>query len=474
MTSLPLSLSITKDGAHTTFVLSSASLHIKRPSDKKWPEFEVPLHHVVWAELVNDVFELSVLAKKKRKGTQLALVQIREEIKEEEKVSVNSFTNAVMTASYAGIKRARRLKVLVNPHAGPGYGVHLYNQKVEPLFRTARCVIDVTFTTHSGHAKELMRTLPLDQFDAIVSMSGDGLVHEILNGLADHENPLAAIQTPIASVPSGSGNGLSINLLGLEDGVDVSAAALNAVKGKPMAVDLFSVTQKDKRIFSFFSQCIGLMSELDLGTEHLRFLGSNRFVYGFLRGLIKFRSCPAKIQMKVVHSDKKVMLELLRSSRESPTAEPESVRDLSTPSPLPPLQYNSEDPEGDGWITFDKPMLYMYAGKGPFVGTDLMQFPVSLPNDGCIDVVLQEKKTRGLMLQAMDGAPKGVTYWMDSQHYFRVQAYRVEPHTSHSCLAVDGEAFPFEPFQVEVHQGLGRFLSPYGHYEADFTLPPPA
>lgn len=41
-----------------------------------------------------------------------------------------------------------------------------------------------------------------------------------------------------------------------------------------MPIDLFSVIQDGKRSLSFFSQCIGLMAELDLWTEHLRFLGS--------------------------------------------------------------------------------------------------------------------------------------------------------------------------------------------------------
>ena len=40
-----------------------------------------------------------------------------------------------------------------------------------------------------------------------------------------------------------------------------------------MPTDIFSVTQKDNRCLSFMSQAIGLMAELDLGTEHLRFMG---------------------------------------------------------------------------------------------------------------------------------------------------------------------------------------------------------
>ena len=40
-----------------------------------------------------------------------------------------------------------------------------------------------------------------------------------------------------------------------------------------MNVDVCSVTQGDRRYFSFMTQAIGLMAELDLGTEHLRFMG---------------------------------------------------------------------------------------------------------------------------------------------------------------------------------------------------------
>lgn len=86
-------------------------------------------------------------------------------------------------------------------------------------------------TSYGGHAQELMRELDLDQYDAIVVVSGDGSIHEVVNGFAEHRDPERAFRTPIAPVPSGSGNGMSLNLLGLQDGYDVSAGALNAIKG---------------------------------------------------------------------------------------------------------------------------------------------------------------------------------------------------------------------------------------------------
>ena len=90
----------------------------------------------------------------------------------------------------------------------------------------------------------------------------------------------------------------------------------------------------------------------------------------------------------------------------------------------------------------------------------------------------------------MDGAELGKTYWMESvrasllrvlplidpvgqKHYFKAIAYRVEPHSTNSFLSVDGEEYPFEPFEVEVHKGLARLLSPYGVYNVKFSVPDP-
>ena len=70
-------------------------------------------------------------------------------------------------------------------------------------------------TTHRQHATEIAKEMVLD-YDAIVTISGDGLAHEIFNGFAQHENPRAAFAIPLVPVPTGSGNGCCISLLGLK------------------------------------------------------------------------------------------------------------------------------------------------------------------------------------------------------------------------------------------------------------------
>ena len=71
-------------------------------------------------------------------------------------------------------------------------------------------------TTHYKHAWEIAKELPLGKYDAIAAVSGDGIIHELLNGFAEHKDPLRALNTPLAPIPAGSANALSLNLLGLE------------------------------------------------------------------------------------------------------------------------------------------------------------------------------------------------------------------------------------------------------------------
>jgi sphingosine kinase len=56
--------------------------------------------------------------------------------------------------------------------------------------------------------------LPLD-YDCIVAVSGDGLIHECLNGLADRPDAEDALKIPIAPIPAGSANALCVNVLGI-------------------------------------------------------------------------------------------------------------------------------------------------------------------------------------------------------------------------------------------------------------------
>lgn len=56
---------------------------------------------------------------------------------------------------------------------------------------------------------------------------------------------------------------------------------INLDIGKHMKIDLCAMKQNGKESISFMSQSIGMMADVDLGTEYMRWMGDTRFMVGF-------------------------------------------------------------------------------------------------------------------------------------------------------------------------------------------------
>ncbi|KAG0297964.1 sphinganine kinase lcb4, partial [Dissophora globulifera] len=130
----------------------------------------------------------------------------------------------VLNHVYKDVKRARHYKVLVNPFGGQGHAKRIWENTAEPLFRAAGCTYDLTYTTHRFHAKEIAKDLDIRKYDAIVSVSGDGVLHEVINGLMERPDAVVAHKLPLGAIPGGSGNALSFSLLGEDHGSHVANA----------------------------------------------------------------------------------------------------------------------------------------------------------------------------------------------------------------------------------------------------------
>jgi sphingosine kinase len=151
------------------------------------------------------------------------------------------WSQKLMEQAYTGVKPYRKLKVLINPVGGPGKALQLFASRIRPVLEAAGCILDLTVTKYVNHGLEIARSLSLkDGFDAIVCVSGDGMLHEVLNGLAQRKDALEALKIPVAPIPTGSGNAVALNLLGVEQGFNLALACLNLIKGNPMRLDVCS------------------------------------------------------------------------------------------------------------------------------------------------------------------------------------------------------------------------------------------
>ena len=89
--------------------------------------------------------------------------------------------------------------------------------------------LEVTFTTHRGHAVKIARDARNRHLDVVLTLGGDGLVNEAINGLLepDAEGPVPSI----APIPGGSAN-VFARALGIPtDPVEATGLILQAARG---------------------------------------------------------------------------------------------------------------------------------------------------------------------------------------------------------------------------------------------------
>lgn len=210
------------------------------------------------------------------------------------------------------LPRPRRLLLLVNPFSGRGQAMQWCQTHILPMIREANISYNLIQTEHQNHARELIREISLPEWDGIVIVSGDGLLHEVINGLMERPDWEQAIKTPVGILPCGSGNALagSINHYAGYDMCLREPLLLNCCfllcRGGVRPLDLVSVTTSPppsknshaaapRRLFSFLSVAWGFVSDVDIESERYRGLGSARFTLGTLVRIASLRSYKGRL-----------------------------------------------------------------------------------------------------------------------------------------------------------------------------------
>lgn len=433
-------------------------------------ELSIPFYHVLWAEASGDTLSVDYAVVAKDKVTPKKLGYSLGDVPT---AVVEAWIEELLNRAYGQSQRAKRAKVLVNPHAGPGGADKIWEHEVKPIFDAARFSLDIVRTKFSGEAIEICERLDMDAYDVVIPCSGDGLPYEVFNGLGKRPDARRALrQLAVAHIPCGSGNAMSCNLNGSHK---AGPAALAIVKGVKTPMDLMSLTQGDRRTLSFLSQSFGIVAECDLGTENMRWMGAARFNVGVVQRIFSKRTWPAEIAVKTVMADKTdIRAHYKQEKREDSATRREAEADSG--EGLPPLKYgtiNDKVPSDWETTTHDK-LGNLYCGNMGYMAPDANFFPAALPNDGLMDLVVNDGDISALKyLDLMTSVETGQFYGNPLISYRKIAAYRLTPKQSAGYISIDGERIPFEPFQVEIHQGLATVLSKSGRYEAPGPLDGP-
>ncbi|KAI1859833.1 hypothetical protein JX265_010282 [Neoarthrinium moseri] len=441
-------------------------------------ELPIPFYNVLWAEVTESALLIDYATVSKSHARPRKLKYPLDGVTLEDAAA---WIEELLKRAYGTSQRRKRAKVLVNPLAGPGGADKIWEHTVKPLFEAARMTLDVSRTEFHGEAIAICEKLDLDAYDVVIPCSGDGLPYEVFNGLGKRPDGRRALrQLAVAHIPCGSGNGLSCNINGT---YKPGPAALAIIKGVRTPLDLMSVTQGDQRMLSFLSQSFGIVAECDLGTENLRWMGAARFDIGVVQRIFTKRTWPCEVSVKTVISDKDEIKAHYRketnsadfhirregdaASSSSPNADSVSSENEAGEG-LPPLKYGSvNDKLPADWETTTLDDLgNFYCGNMGYMAPNANFFAAALPNDGLMDLVINDGTISAMKyVDLMTSIESGHFFNNPLISYRKIVAYRLTPKQKTGYLSIDGEAVPFEPYQVEIHQGLGTVLSKRGRYE---------
>jgi sphingosine kinase len=325
--------------------------------------------------------------------------------------------------------RPRRMLVFVNPFSGAGRARNIYDEHCAQVFADAGVQTTVVITTHMGHAAQVVQSdLALD-FDAVVICSGDGLLHEVLQGLmarADHEQVLRRVALGV--LPGGSGNGLAVTLCrAAGEPVHAFSNAFLIAKGYHSPIDISQVDHAGGSLYSFLSLEVGMIADVDLKSEWLRSLGEARFTVQAVLNLFRPRCVRARISWT---SDARARIPALH------------------------------EPVPEAWTSVEDDLYSLWACNCAWMSSSGNVAPAARVDDGLLHLFSVRKRGPGgrsprrALLEFLLGIETGAHIEANCCDVQTCLAFRVDLPADGTQIAVDGEALPAGPIQFWLRPGL--------------------
>ena len=187
------------------------------------------------------------------------------------------------------------LVIIANPRAGRGK-VEGQLPEIERILAQAGLAYRVVRTTHPGHATEAAREALRGGERYLVAAGGDGTVHEVVNGMLENSEPVAA-DAVLGIVAAGSGCDV-VRSFGLPGDAVQATHHLTGDAVRQIDVGKVTFTAGSAEVTRYFPN----IAEAGLGAAVVAraarlpaFLGPARYLCGFWLTLPSFR--PANVRL---------------------------------------------------------------------------------------------------------------------------------------------------------------------------------
>jgi diacylglycerol kinase (ATP) len=260
---------------------------------------------------------------------------------------------------------------------------------------------DLLATQYHGHAIEIMKQLSIHEYDAIVSMGGDGTNYQVLNGLlkyhGDEELPAIGI------LPVGRGNSFArdLQILSVADGI----AALG--RRTTRSVDVCCFSQKDGPHYFVNLMGFGFVTDVAKTAARFKWAADFSYVIGVFHRLMNltFHDMVLEIDGRVI-AGKNCFVEICNSK---------------------------------------------------YTGGNMLMAPAAQIDDGLFDVVVVSPLSRVSLITTFPKIFKGTHGENPAVRFIRARSASVHT-TPQKILLPDGEIFGTTPTEIKILPRLIRYF----------------
>ena len=131
----------------------------------------------------------------------------------------------------------RRMLLLVNPFSGAGRAKEQH-KKIAPTIQKSFLEVKTIFTERAMHAFDIIMEQDLSQIDIVATISGDGLIHEVVQALFRKKEE-ERNKVSIAVLPGGTSDGLCKSVCEQSrEAYSLNNSYFIAIKGKVGQTDI--------------------------------------------------------------------------------------------------------------------------------------------------------------------------------------------------------------------------------------------
>ena len=185
--------------------------------------------------------------------------------------------------------------VIINPNSGCGNSEIIFEKKIKKYLDSMNIIYSVFISKNKGEIQNYVLNYKFNDDKNILLLGGDGSLFEIFQGLKNYNTD----EFNIYITPTGSGNAIYTSF----DNPQFNSCKIN--KNNKLLLSDFEINE-NKGLFGV-GVSIGLISDVDINTEWMRYIGNSRYDLGGLYYILNTPSYKLKIEYKNINNENKTL-----------------------------------------------------------------------------------------------------------------------------------------------------------------------